>query len=350
MISEEDLLFEIKKAAKECRTTLCVIVDTKVCKNVEKKDTDKFILKENVAWNEPYKGVYVFNTFYINHFKNYNTIKELHQNLVDCGYKVNSKRFEKNIPSNFLKIKPNNQNTIAMVILISKKGILPHLKKFLKNVNLPKDVNVDVILGNNSGKLLSKRNLPQSIKQKYNNIFFVDLGKPYEPRENEHYLEISKHSHIAILYSKVLREIVNSYTFVLKIEDDIEPPIDGVVRLYNHFKNLESSGAKVAAVAGHYPQKLDPETICVSMQPEIWGNIPKINEVPPRLFEVEMQGGGFTLYSSNALKEILPYKLTFKQPNGGYYMTGWDGTAGEAWNKNGWKQYCDGKLYCNHYF
>jgi hypothetical protein len=103
-------------------------------------------------------------------------------------------------------------------------------------------------------------------------------------------------------------------------------------------------------VAGFYPQKLDPNTACISMQPNIWGKIPKLNEIPKKIFQVEMQGGGFALYNCRALQEVLPYKLTFKIPSGHYYMTGWDGTVGEEWSNNGWRQFCDGNLFCKHYF
>jgi hypothetical protein len=65
---------------------------------------------------------------------------------------------------------------------------------------------------------------------------------------------------------------------------------------------------------------------------------------------VEMQGGGFTLYRASALREVLPYRLTFKKPHGNAYMTGWDGTIGETWSNNGWEQWCDGSMYCIHHF
>jgi hypothetical protein len=95
---------------------------------------------------------------------------------------------------------------------------------------------------------------------------------------------------------------------------------------------------------------MDPSTACIAMQPEIWGKIPKIKDMQPRLIRVEMQGGGFALYNCKAMQEVLPYRLTFKTPHNNYYMTGWDGSIGEYWSNNGWEQYVDGSLYCEHHF
>jgi hypothetical protein len=282
------------------------------------------------------------------------SVQELFLEIVDCGFKVESKRFPIPVKSKGVSIEPiKDKTSIAIVSMFSPKGLLNYWEQFLIDTELPADVTVDVVFGDNTGKESFKTwfdDFKIRMSEKYNNVYRVDLGNPFRSEDDMHIIEINKNAHIARSYSKFLNQLVDSYDYILKVEDDMEPTTDGLISLYAHMKTLEADNHKVAAAAGPYPQKMDPTTICVSMQPKVWGKIPKVKNVKPKLFRVEMQGGGFTLYDTRALKKVLPYRLVFKTLNGNFYMTGWDGYIGEEWSKLGWKQYCDGSMMCNHHF
>jgi hypothetical protein len=355
MITEKTILEKIAAcfvSAKDL-TTFLAVVDPDVWQTAQPEldlPTDK-----NLIWSEPLDGVYLINLSLMVMFKTkLNNVTELFQEIVDCNLKIDSKRFD--LPKKQILFEPQFQSTspsIAIVTMFSPKGFINYWEQFLVDADLPENISIDIVLGDNSGTTIFKSWFelfyPRA-KAKYREAYRIDLGAPHRLEDDTHYLETNKHAHVARSYSKFLYDIVNHYDYILKIEDDMEPPTDALVRLYGHMKNFERNRKKVAAVAGCYPQKFDPSTICVSMQPEIWGKIPKVKDVQPRLFRVEMQGGGFTLYNAKAIKEVLPYRLVFKKPHGNYYMTGWDGYIGEEWSNTGWEQHADGSIMCNHHF
>jgi len=357
MITEEELLKEIKKGVEDCRTLHYVIIDSTVCKDSNINIAEELLSDKNLAWLEPQDGVYVINTHLLSHFINYfDNLFGLIQKLVNCGYVVNSLRFGRVMSQRKFNFEDKPEDSlvrIAIVTMFSNKAFVEYWKTFLRETCLPENIIVDVILGDNSDDNKIRDLLYDVMSQcgrKYNNYYICDLGKSYQIKEGEHYLAIDKHVHVAVNYSELLREPSLHYDYILKIEDDMEPPNDGFQKLYKHMKNLKKQKKKVACVAGYYPQKLNPLTTCISMQPELWGKIPRVDEMQPRLIRVEMQGGGFALYNCKALQEVLPYKLTYKLPHGNYYMTGWDGTIGEEWAEDGWEQYVDGSMYCEHNF
>ena len=381
MIKQDALLMAIKKAMFTVPTKHLILVDKKTfkgdinsvntlftkhrvsqyrhpfTKKIMRYEWDEPSVSNKVAWFEPVNGIYIIDMSIIIHFQNYldDNIIFLLQNIVNTGFYVKSIRFGKIKKQNTLNIKKINKNNkvkIAIFAMFSSKGLVEYWERFLLRTKLPENVVVDVIVGDNTGQRYLQnpyKKYKAHLKNKYNNFYYTELDKIHIINPEDHYLEIKKHAHVAVIYSKVLIDIVDHYDYILKIEDDIEPPDDGLVRLYEHMKHLIGNGKKIAAIGGYYPQKIDPDTICVSLQPEIWGKVPKVAEMQPRLFRVEMQGGGFTFYNTAALKEVLPYTLTFKTPHGNAYMTGWDGTIGEKWSENGWEQYCDGSMYCIHH-
>jgi hypothetical protein len=237
--------------------------------------------------------------------------------------------------------------------MFSPKGLRNYWEQFLIDTLLPDDVCVDVVFGDNTASDDVKvwfDGFKDRMSEKYHKVYRVDLGTAHSSQDDINYLEANKHAHIARTYSKFIGQLVDHYDYILTVEDDMEPTPDGLLRLYTHMKTLKSNNPKIASVAGYYPQKMDPTTACISMQPKVWGKIPKIKNIKPKLFRVEMQGGGFTLYNTEALKKVLPYRLVFKTLSGNFYMTGWDGYIGEGWSKLGWRQYCDGSILCNHHY
>lgn len=353
MITEEKLLSVLTEAIDSSNTEHVKLVDS--CVWAEGTAPEVKLPKDRrVLWTEPFPGIYIVNIDSLRHFKKQLTsLQSLFQTASLAHYTIDSLRFDVPNKSKLFNFKSTEKSSVAIITMFSPKASKDCWFDFIKNADLPAELEVDIILGDNSGggavKSLQQR-LVSELSGKYRDIHIIDLGEPYEIKPEDHYLEMHKHAHVAVGYSRLLKEPAEHYDYILKIEDDMEPPNDGFIRLYNQMKKLEAKKKKVSCIAGYYRQKLDPYTPCLSMQPEIWGKTPLIADMQPRLFRVEMQGGGFALYSCKALLEVLPYKLTFKRPNGNFYMTGWDGSIGEEWTDNGWEQYCDGSLYCAHHF
>jgi hypothetical protein len=355
IISEEDILKKIFVCFNRPKdlTKFYAVVDPTIWKN-EKPEFD-LPKDKDLIWSEPLNGVYLINLPLMSMFKTkLNGIDELFREIVDCGFKIDSKRFSVPNKSKLVDIvKVIDKPSLAIVCMFSPKGFVTYWEQFLIDTLLPEDVAVDVVVGDNTNKEEFKtwfNGFKERMSEKYRSIHRIDLGIPHKAEDDMHCVEINRHGHIARTYSKLLSQIVDSYDYVLTIEDDMEPTQDGLVLLYDHIKTLEDNSVKAAAVAGYYPQKMDPTTACISLQSKVWGKIPKIKNVKPKLFKVEMQGGGFTLYDTRAIKKVLPYRLVFKTLSGNFYMTGWDGYIGEEWSKLGWKQYCDGSLLCRHHF
>ena len=307
---------------------------------------------KNLLWSEPFDGLYLVDVNIARYFKDTcSSIEELFKEAVLTGYRVESKTFK--VPSKVKYIEEIKSifPRIAILTLFSSKAKTRIYEKVVSSLDLPYGVVVDLVLGDNSGIGISK-SVAEALRNnaKYARINIIPLGAPYNSAPDEEYLKPEKHAHVAVLYSKALSGIVDCYDYILKIEDDMEPPADGFTRLYKQMKQCQESGEQVACVAGYYRQKICPAIPCFSLNKEIWGGAPRIENVPDNLFKVEMQGGGFALYNTKALKEVLPYRLTYKTINNNYYMTGWDGTIGEAWSNTEWSQYCDGSLYCEHHF
>lgn len=354
MITEDELLAEIAMNFDKCKTKHLAIVDSSVCVGSVAEVPEELLDAKKLAWVEPQEGVYIVHTHYLLHFKkSLTSLRTLLQDLVNNGYEVRSQRFKDTVPEPKFKFKDKDPVHIAVITMFSNKDIVPCYAEFLQQMTIPAGVSVDVILGDNSGRDTVKNLFDEVVaqnKDKFKDYHLIDLGLPYIIQEDEHYLAEDKHAHVATKYSDLLREPAQHYDYILKIEDDMGPPSDGLERLYAHMKSFERKKRKVACVAGYYKQKHNPELPCLSMQPEIWGKMPRMEEMQPRLIRVEMQGGGFALYSCKALHEVLPYRLVFKNAYGNFYMTGWDGFIGEEWSNTSWEQYCDGAMYCEHYF
>ena len=307
---------------------------------------------KNLLWSEPFAGLYLVDANIARYFKDTcNSIECLFREAVATGYRVSSNTFKVPVKTRHTESLKSIFPRIAVVTLFSSKAKIKVWKNTVASIELPYSTVVDLVLGDNSGEAITD-NIAVDVRKtgKYARVHSISLGNPYVSLPGEDYLKPEKHAHVAVIYSKVLTGIIDSYDYVLKIEDDMEPPADGLVRLYKTIKKLEGAGEQVACVAGFYRQKISPEIPCFSLNKKIWGGAPNIADVAKKLFRVEMQGGGFALYNTKAIREVLPYRLTYKTINNSYYMTGWDGTIGEVWSNTGWTQYCDGSLYCEHHF
>ena len=350
MLFEEDLLETVFNSVDDTSAQYLAVVDeSRLSFHKAAKYKTRIDKTKNLVWQEPTDGLYVVDSNVLMNFKyDFDNVGDLFQALVDCGYTLKSREFNVPEPRNLLLSVETSQ--IAILILFGPSTDLKYTSKFLASLETPDGKPVDVVLADNSPgnkvKKLAKKLLDS---QKFKNIrytYIPEICGDY-PEENE--LHRGKHIHVAKIYSRVLRELVADYDYILTLEDDVSPPRDGLIRLLEHMKKLKKRNKPVFCVAGHYEQRGAPELICASRAKKVWGNTPKLDKLPKKLFRVEMQGGGFALYDAKLISQALPYNVTYKSINGCFYMTGWDGTLGETMDELGYIQYCDGNLYCKHH-
>jgi len=305
-----------------------------------------------LVFNEPEENFFTVNIFILMHFTAYLTsLSILFEKLILSGYHINTKTYNHLVINcTLLRKSIVPKSNIAIVTMFSPAANLKVWETAVSKINFTHTI-PDIIIGDNTGYKLTTELLMFETSGRFkNHTQTINLDHGYDVLITDDYLNIKKHAHIAQKYSELLCFVHHKYDYIVMLEDDVIPPEGGALSLYNTLTAFEMNGAKVACVAGCYPQKSDPTTICVSMQPEIWGKIPTIDKLQPRLFRVEMQGGGFAIYNCTALASVLPLTLTIKYPHKNYYMTGWDGTMGEKWSETNWLQYCDGSVFCEHIF
>jgi hypothetical protein len=127
--------------------------------------------------------------------------------------------------------------------------------------------------------------------------------------------EFARHQHVARLYNAALTRVREP--LVATLEDDVEPPLDGLRKLWAAMVGRGNVGAMGAAYACPGNRHL----ACASMSSEAWVDPPGLMDAGRgQPLEVGMIGGGFTLYGNWDVQRALP--LQAELPAAG--VLGWD--------------------------
>jgi hypothetical protein len=248
MISEEKLLGALTAAIDDVYTKHVKIVDSSLWEGKDVPDIE-LPTDDRVLWIEPQEGLHIININAVRHFyKQMSSIKNLFDNAVAAGYLIDTKTYDVPLYSKVFDFKNKAETHVALVTMFSPKASKDCWFSFVENMEIPEGVVVDIILGDNSGNEQVKNlqaSLNEKVLGKYQNIYLADLGEPYTIQPEDHYLEMYKHAHVAVNYSKLLKEPAEHYDYILKIEDDMEPPKEGFMKLYKTMKDLEKKRHKV---------------------------------------------------------------------------------------------------------
>lgn len=152
------------------------------------------------------------------------------------------------------------------------------------------------------------------------------------------YFQKEKHYHVANLYNQIF-PLIND-DFILTLEDDVVPPLNGL-RLLADFVSLPT---KIGAIGGIYPSPIDENSATASFSFDKWDNNVPLSKIDTKPMNVGFIGGGFTLWSNAAIKSVLPAKV--KIDNSG--LKGWDNNFSLEIRQNGYEIYLHNNVICEH--
>jgi hypothetical protein len=128
---------------------------------------------------------------------------------------------------------------------------------------------------------------------------------------------------------------------VLMWEDDVFPERANAVRLLSD----ELRPRRVlAAVAGVYPSRSNPETAVASFDAKLWQRMPKLASLPRAPVRVGMVAAGLTLWSREALRQCPPRAPDLREGR----RLGWDGDICRRLGEKGWGFILHGDVRCAH--
>jgi len=203
---------------------------------------------------------------------------------------------------------------------------------WLNAAELPPHANLHVV--DNTGKASTRHWLDRGLHaNRFGTIgFTVADGAPGDGW-------YGRHRHVAALYRGVLPQVRDD--LVVTLEDDIEPPLDGLLTLHQSFRYQ----SKVGAVAGVYESPDHPGKACCARAETEWKGVPKLGDVLPEPTPMPMLGGGFTMYAGWALCEAHPIEVLERTPS----PLGWDGNLAWRLRRRGWQTLIDGRVRCQHH-
>lgn len=187
---------------------------------------------------------------------------------------------------------------------------------------------------------IARRKVMETVAGRGARVTFMEATIPRETvarlaPEHERADFLVTHSHVARLYAEALNATPEET--ILTWEDDVRPPVNGLTELVQFLL----PNRRVAAVAGLYPARHNPEAANFSLSSNNWV-MPVLTEMPEELIVARKVPGGFTLWSRGAM-EACP----FLGPDPSTW-DGWDGFMCRRMEEKGWKFWVHGGVKCEH--
>lgn len=177
----------------------------------------------------------------------------------------------------------------------------------------------------------------RELSKKYNDIRIVVNRSSFQITP-EYY--DGRHEFIGNIYSKIFPSISTDY--IITLEDDIIPPKNGIMSLFNSIKRLNKCGG----IAGIYPSRDVNGLIC-----GLFKNSNRHRRLPLNYInnigqiEAIRFGGGFTIWNNAALREVYPIKCIRKSDND---IVGWDWNTTNKLIEKEYSLYIDTDIICEH--
>lgn len=220
-----------------------------------------------------------------------------------------------------LYVKPQISNTIkidevGIVVLLSGNKTVKHVQDWLRMCDVPCKCSLYFLDSSGCGKFGQriKRWLGSSmIHKRYNKQVYLT----YKPK-----FHLKKTDTVAELYNQIIPFVSESY--ILTLEDDIEPPRDGLKRLIEDYpQGAFVFGMPYESRHGGYAVSFEDVFI-------------RAETLPNEIAEVKAVGGGFTLWADfERIVRDRPYK-------------GWDDWLCARIRQRGGKVFIHSK-HCKHY-
>lgn len=227
--------------------------------------------------------------------------------------------------------------SLAIVSLLSgKKGLIKKWNEWINQSTLPANTFLYII--DNSSDI-SFSNIINNLDYNVSGLYISRNNNHYEKEINENYFKKEKHQHVANLYNDIIPKI--NEDFILTLEDDVIPPLDGAKKLFDQI----SLPTKIGAIGGVYASPTNKDETTASLDNDIWQNSIPLKNIPNTPIKVNFIGGGFTLWNNSAMKKIIPAKVSFNKYGG---LTGWDNNFSLDIIKENYDIYLHGDVICEH--
>jgi len=185
------------------------------------------------------------------------------------------------------------------------------------------------------------RDAVSKVQGKFTAIEMIRLGHPHLIRAGDRYHDPARHRHVAGLYARLVAGVGTDRLLIW--EDDVHAPAHGLRQLSDQMY----IGEKVAAVGGVYQSGHRPDLACAALgQHEAAQGLPRMEDVPNEPTEALCLGGGFTLYSTAALRKVLPLRYAAD----GKVFSGWDWNLSRDLRRAGYRLLLHGGVRCDHRF
>lgn len=229
------------------------------------------------------------------------------------------------------------RNFAIVSLLAGRESIFDKWSYWILNANLPQNISLYIIDNSNNDLFYDKIiNLDYSM---YSNVNIYRIKDRYIKIINGGYFQKERHLHVCKLYNSVF-PLIND-DFILTLEDDVIPPLNGL-RLLADYISLPT---KIGAIGGIYPSPIDDKVATASTALDHWdSNIPLLS-VYKEPIKIGFIGGGFTLWNNAAIKDILPAKVKIDS-NG---LKGWDNNFSLEMRQKGYDIYLHNNVKCEHW-
>ncbi len=224
-------------------------------------------------------------------------------------------------------------------LMAGRAQFLAQWRDWLAATDLPPHVEL-VVLDNSRDPAFASllREAVESVQSRFGAVRMVRDNR--EPTPKPGLWDV--YEHVAHLYNSALFGLQSDY--VLTLEDDILPPLNGFRRLCQDY---EPRG-KVGAIGGLYRTRQSPDIAIGGTSHDYWHGRITMAAARSALTEVGFMGGGFTLWNAGCLHMALPCRIQLRPPDNPK-PHGWDGNLCLDIRQRGYRLIMDGFVECEHF-
>jgi glycosyltransferase involved in cell wall biosynthesis len=227
--------------------------------------------------------------------------------------------------------------TYAIVSLLAGRiNCFEDWKRWLMNAELPPMTTVYVLdnsgsveFGDNVRKFLAGQTKFAFLYQKY--------SRPIEIKS-----WVDRHCFVPALYNQILQYVNDD--FVCFLEDDVLPPMDGMLKLAGAWNWRNNTGG----ISGCYSGREIPGIYAATkdITADYWSGSYQQSEITEdKLYPAGCIAGGFALYQNATIKQAMPFKFYYKRDK---IACGWDTNFSVFLRQKGFKLWLHGGVKCEH--
>lgn len=213
--------------------------------------------------------------------------------------------------------------------------------EIINNLEIPPKTSLYILDNSNnvefSGRISRILN-NENIRNRYRQIHYKRNNTSFDHKLQTHYYAPYMHNHVANLYNDII-PLIND-DFILTIEDDIKPPLNGLKLLHDYVV----CPTKIGAIGGIYPLYLGDNRATASINKSDWHFDIDINTTGASILDIGFIGGGFTLWSNFAIKKITPVYMEY----GNNLLHGWDYNLCKDMRNLGYEIKLNTNVICEH--